>query len=149
MESYSIKRLEPLYGFTRAVPLRDANVALQSYEAAMALGNDLEEIADLLKTIEGYNRDDCLSALRLRDWLEDRRKELESKISRTLPRPTPTSGEPAEKLTARLQEVRAMMARLLIPLPADETEWNEEHRGCGLLACSCGTVKPFGNLRAR
>src|SRR5439155_1767968 len=36
VESYSIKRLEPLYGFTRAVPLRDANVALQSYEAAMA-----------------------------------------------------------------------------------------------------------------
>ena len=30
VESYSIKRLEPLYGFTRAVPLRDANVALQS-----------------------------------------------------------------------------------------------------------------------
>ena len=39
VESYSIKRLEPLYGFTRAVPLRDANVALQSFEAAMALGN--------------------------------------------------------------------------------------------------------------
>ena len=84
VESYSIKRLEPLYGFTRAVPLRDANVALQSYEAAMALGNDLEEIGDLLKTIEGYNRDDCLSALRLRDWLEDRRKELEAKSGRDL-----------------------------------------------------------------
>ena len=79
VESYSIKRLEPLYGFTRAVPLRDANVALQSFEAAMALGNGQEEIGDLLKTIEGYNRDDCLSALRLRDWLEDRRKELEAK----------------------------------------------------------------------
>lgn len=35
VESYSIKRLEPLYGFARAVPLRDANVALQSFEAAM------------------------------------------------------------------------------------------------------------------
>ena len=80
VESYSIKRLEPLYGFTRAVPLRDANFALQSYEAAMALGNDLGEIGDLLKTIEGYNRDDCMSALRLRDWLEDRRKELEAKM---------------------------------------------------------------------
>ena len=34
VESYSIKRLEPLYGFTRAVPLRDANLALQSFEAA-------------------------------------------------------------------------------------------------------------------
>ena len=77
VESYSIKRLEPLYGFTRSVPLRDANVALQSYEAAMALGNDPKEFGDLLNTIEGYNRDDCISALRLRDWLEDRRAELE------------------------------------------------------------------------
>ncbi len=102
VESYSIKRLEPLYGFTRAVPLRDANVALQSFEAAMALGNGQEEIGDLLKTVEGYNRDDCISALRLRDWLEDRRKELEAKKGRALPRPTIQSGEPSEKLSARL-----------------------------------------------
>ena len=93
VESYSIKRLEPLYGFTRTVPLRDANVALQSFEAAMALGNGQEEIGDLLKTVEGYNRDDCVSALRLRDWLEDRRKELEAKMGRALPRPAVQSGE--------------------------------------------------------
>ena len=134
VESYSIKRLEPLYGFTRAVPLRDANVALQSFEAAMALGHGQEEIGDLLKTIEGYNRDDCVSALRLRDWLEDRRKELEAKSGRALPRPTIKSGEPGEKLTTRLQEVREIMARLLAPLPADETAWTVEHRACWLLA---------------
>jgi predicted RecB family nuclease len=134
VESYSIKRLEPLYGFTRTVPLREANVALQSYEAAMALGHDLGEIGDLLKTIEGYNRDDCLSALRLRDWLEERRKGLVAKCGRELPRPTPKSGEPPEKLSARLAEVRAMMARLLAPLRADETHWNDEQRAIGLLA---------------
>jgi len=38
VESYSIKRLEPLYGFSRAVPLREANVALNRFEAALALG---------------------------------------------------------------------------------------------------------------
>jgi predicted RecB family nuclease len=134
VESYSIKRLEPLYEFTRSVPLRDANFALQSYEAAMALGNDLGEIGDLLKTIEGYNRDDCLSALRLRDWLEDRRKELRGKCGRELPRPTPKSGEAPEKLSARLLEVRAIMARLVAPLPADETQWTVEHRSIWLLA---------------
>jgi uncharacterized protein len=134
VESYSIKRLEPLFGFTRTVPLRDANVALQSFEAAMALGNGQEEIGDLLKTVEGYNRDDCVSALRLRDWLEDRRKELEAKSCRTLPRPSAKSGEPGEKLTTRLQEVREIMARLLALLPADETEWTEQHKACWLLA---------------
>jgi Ni2+-binding GTPase involved in maturation of urease and hydrogenase len=134
VESYSIKRIEPLYGFTRMVPLRDANFALQSYEAAMALGNDLGEISDLLKTIEGYNRDDCVSTLRLRDWLEEKRKELADRCGRLLPRPTPQSGEPPEKLNARLQEIRAIMARLLAPLPADETQWTAEHRAISLLA---------------
>jgi uncharacterized protein len=134
VESYSIKRLEPLYGFARAVALRDANVALQSFEAAMALGNGQEEIGGLLKTVEGYNKDDCISALRLRDWLEDRRKELEAKRGSTLPRPTIQSGAPSEKLSARLQEVRAVMARLLAPLPADEAAWTDEHRACWLLA---------------
>jgi len=134
VESYSIKRLEPLYGFTRTVPLRDANFALQSYEAAMALGHDLGEIGELLKTIEGYNRDDCVSALRLRDWLEDRRKDLGAKCSRDLPRPTAQSGEPPEKLSARLAEIQAIMARLIVLLPADETEWKDEHRAIRLLA---------------
>jgi len=134
VESYSIKRLEPLYGFTRKVPLRDANFALQSYEAAMALGNDLGEIDDLLKTIEGYNRDDCVSTLRLRDWLEERRKELADKCGRLLPRPTPQSGEAPEKLSVRLAEVRAIMSRLLASLPADESEWIAEHRALWLLA---------------
>jgi predicted RecB family nuclease len=31
VESYSIKRLEPLYSFARAVPLREANIALNNW----------------------------------------------------------------------------------------------------------------------
>jgi predicted RecB family nuclease len=134
VESYSIKRLEPLYGFSRAVPLRDANVALKSFEAAMALGNGQKEIGELLKTVEGYNRDDCMSALRLRDWLEDQRKELEAKKGCALPRPAGQSGEPSEKLSARLQEIRALAARLLAALPEDEAQWTDEHRAYWLLA---------------
>ena len=134
VESYSIKRLEPLYSFTRAVSLRDANLALQSFEAAMALGDGQGEIGDLLKTVEGYNRDDCISALRLRDWLEDRRKELEAKNGRAMPRPAVQSGEASEKLSARLQEIRALAARLLAALPEDEAQWTDEHRAYWLLA---------------
>src|SRR4029077_2936298 len=115
------KSLEPLYDFTRTVALRDANVALQSFEAAMAIGDGQEGSVDLLKTIEGYNRDDCLSALRLRDWLQERRKELEAKSGHVLPRPTAKSGEANEKLSARLQQVRALAARLLAPLPVEES----------------------------
>lgn len=134
VESYSIKQLEPLYGFTRAVPLRDAIFAQQAFEAVLALGTGREDITELLRTIEGYNRDDCLSAFRLREWLEERRIELEAKTTMALPRPEARPGEPSEDLAARLQQVAAIMDRLVAGLPADESEWTGEQRARWLLA---------------
>jgi predicted RecB family nuclease len=134
VESYSIKKLEPLYGFTRSTPLQQALLALQSFEAILAFGKGQEAAAGLLSTIEGYNRDDCLSTLQLRDWLEDRRRELQLQTRTTLPRPAPASGEPSEDLAARLEQVRSIMARLVGDLPEVETEWTGEQRACWLLA---------------
>jgi uncharacterized protein len=95
------------------VPLREANIALNNFEAALALGGSQEEIRELLKTVEGYNRDDCVSAFLLRQWLEERRKELEAKTGRALPRPTAQSGEAAEELAEHVREVRALFHRFL------------------------------------
>ena len=134
VESYSIKQLEPFYGFTRVVPLRGATLAQQAFEAVLALGSGREAIGGLLYTIEGYNRDDCLSAFRLREWLEDRRCELEAKTGTALPRPTVKSGEPSEDLATRLQQVAAIMDRLVAGLPLDESEWTNEQRARWLLA---------------
>src|SRR5437870_3486886 len=36
VESYSIKRLEGLYGFARATPLREATLALQAFATVIA-----------------------------------------------------------------------------------------------------------------
>lgn len=80
------------------------------------------------------NRDDCISALRLRDWLEIRRKELEENRGKALPRPTIQPGGPSEKLSARLLEIRALASRLLAVLPEDEAQWTDEHRAYWLLA---------------
>ena len=134
VESYSIKKLEPLYGFCRTVPLREANVALSSFEAALALADGKPEFGDLLKTIEGYNRDDCLSALRLRSWLEDRRTELQRRTGQHPPRPEIKSGKPGLDLAAQLDEIGEVKARLLRPLPADEGVWTVQQRACWLLA---------------
>lgn len=134
VESYSIKKVEPLYGFTRTVPLRDATAALQAFEAILALGGEQEDIGKLLATIEGYNRDDCLSAVRLRDWLEERRRQLERKTGTPLPRPAVKPGDPSENLEAKLGEVRAIIDQLLGTVPADQTEWTDEHRARWLLA---------------
>ena len=70
LESYSIKKLEALYGFSRAISLSQANVALAKVQACLELG-DLEFISGGDRSVvEGYNRDDCLSTAALRDWLE-------------------------------------------------------------------------------
>src|SRR5262245_22399929 len=54
VESYSIKKLEPLYEFARAVPLTDANKALVEVQACPELDN-LEDIKDEDRTIvQGY-----------------------------------------------------------------------------------------------
>ncbi len=71
VESYSIKRLEPLCGYSRVVGLRDATSALVSFEVALddgSGGSDAE--ASRRGVVAGYNEDDCRATLALRDWLE-------------------------------------------------------------------------------
>ncbi len=76
VESYSIKKLEAFYGFARDTDLGDANAALAKLQASL----ELEDIPPIdggtRATVVGYNRDDCRSAARLRDWLEELRGGL-------------------------------------------------------------------------
>jgi uncharacterized protein len=134
VESYSIKKLEPLYNFNRAVAARDSVLALQTFGAALALGDARDAGGELLVAIESYNQDDCLSAWHLRGWLEERRLEQEAKTGKALSRPALEQGEPPEKLSAKTAQVRAVMARLVAGLPAEETEWTAEQRARWLLA---------------
>ena len=105
IERYSIKNLEPLYNFTRAVPLADAGRGLRAFEYALAL-----QATDLLPpeiraTVEGYNRDDCVSTLRLRDWLESIRPDV--------PRPVLAPPEPSPELDERQRRTETLRERLL------------------------------------
>jgi predicted RecB family nuclease len=134
VESYSIKKLEPLYGFERAVPLREARLALDAFASIFALGTGREATAELLETVESYNREDCLSARCLRDWLEERRRETEQKLTRAIPRPAPRSGEAKENLAEQLERVEVIKKLLLSGLPSDRSEWTAEHDSRWLLA---------------
>ncbi|WDF33904.1 TM0106 family RecB-like putative nuclease [Arthrobacter agilis] len=71
--SYSIKKLEPLYmGSTlRSGDVTDAGASVVAYAAYCAArdAGDADSAAELLAGISDYNRYDCLSTLRLRDWL--------------------------------------------------------------------------------
>ncbi len=134
VESYSIKKMEPFYGFTRTVPLRDATSSLQAFETVLALGDDPSEAQEILCTIADYNRDDCLSTWRLREWLETLRTELEAKLGTSIPRPQIKSGAPSEGLEAQLSEIAVLKERLVAGLPEQESEWTDEQRAQWLLA---------------
>ena len=83
-ERYSIKNLEPLYGFTRTIELRDANSSIVEFEKMLEIGDPSGELQAL---IAGYNRDDCVSTEKLRDWLEERRFDAARQFGGELPRP--------------------------------------------------------------
>ncbi|GHG43852.1 hypothetical protein GCM10011331_01720 [Flavimobilis marinus] len=70
--SYSIKKLEPLYmEAARAGEVTTAGDSIVEYADACALrdGGDTAAWAERLEAIARYNEDDCVSTLRLRDWL--------------------------------------------------------------------------------
>jgi len=133
IERYSIKNLEVLYGFERAVPLVDASRSLLAMEQALELrcaGTVPQGIRDV---VQGYNEDDCVSALRLRDWLESLRGQVEASGT-AVPRPTPSEAEAPEKVDARAQRVAALREQLLRGVPEGRDDRNEVQQARWLLA---------------
>ena len=76
VESYSIKQMEPFFGFEREMPLIDASSALATLQAGLELGDIEGRPEDIKAAVRAYNKDDCRSAVVLRDWLENLRTEV-------------------------------------------------------------------------
>ena len=133
VESYSIKKLEPLYAYERKVALQDANSALAKVQASLELG-DVENINDQDRNVvQGYNQDDCLSTWQLRDWLEARRAELIGQ-GISIERPSPKTGEAGEDLSEWQQKVALLVGQLTNDVPVDVAERNAEQHARWLLA---------------
>ena len=133
VESYSIKRLEPAYGFTRGVELPNASPALRRMEYALQT-NRADLVPDEDRAIiEGYNRDDCLSTVALRDWLERVREEAEVR-GIPCPRPPLEPPEQSEEVKAKDLLVQALRERLLAGVPEDRAERGEEQHARWLLS---------------
>ncbi|HLX33704.1 MAG TPA: TM0106 family RecB-like putative nuclease [Candidatus Limnocylindrales bacterium] len=129
VESYSIKKLEPLYELHREVELRSASSSILAFEAWLE-GQTAEngEVGEaILRSIAGYNRDDVLSNWHLRDWLEERRNELEAQLGEALPRPSPEpEAEAARTPSPRQEQVATLVARLADGLPEAGSRSPEE-----------------------
>ena len=105
VESYSIKRMEPLYEFTRDVPLDEANRNLRQMEQALWLGRTASLPQEVRDSVQGYNKDDCVSTLELRNWLETLRAQL-IKTGTDVPRPrAPPPPPPQEKTPKKKNRV--------------------------------------------
>jgi predicted RecB family nuclease len=131
VESYSIKRIEPLYGLHREVELKDAGSSIVAFETWLELGADapIEDGRRILDEIAGYNRDDVVSNWRLRDWLEERRRDLEAREGRVLPRPAISDGSASKELGEKERAVAELSSRLAAGVPDDPVERAEDPDG--------------------
>ena len=110
VESYSIKELEQYFGYTRAIPLRDAATHRIAIEIALEIGEHGAIREETREIVEQYNRDDVVSTWRLRDWLERlRTRQIEDGVD--VPRPTTKQAEKkdAGDRTARAEALRAQL----------------------------------------
>jgi predicted RecB family nuclease len=134
VESYSIKRLEPLYDFVRDVPLKDAGSSIVAFEQWLELGDGDRPASSILGDIAAYNRDDVRSTLVLRDWLETLRGELAAASGRPVPRPAEVSPEAPVDLAASDARVQEVADALTAGISADPALRNDEERARWLLA---------------
>ena len=123
-ESYGLKALEPVFGFTRDASLREAIGSLRGWQAYLDGGDraQLDAIAD-------YNDDDCRSTLALRDWLMDRRDEAEAEFGVVIDQLEPEPGKPLSDSAQRyLERLEALRPKLTADLPDDESLDDPEQR---------------------
>ncbi len=127
---YSIKNLETLYGYVREIELRDANSSIVEFETLLEEGDPSGEIKEKIRL---YNRDDCISTEKLRDWLESRRADAEQQFAVALPRPPAVVEELREEFTERQAKVKAIEERLTASIPTDPTQQTDADRATWLL----------------
>ena len=132
VESYWIKKLEPLYEFDRKVDLCDAGSSIVEFETWLELGQG-EEREEVLARIEEYNRNDCLSTWQLRKWLEGQRSKLEEELGGSLSRPSIPEPDETEESEAQ-RAVNELVGALTAGLPASVEQMGDVERGQWLLA---------------
>jgi len=133
VESYSIKKLEPLYGFERDTNLPDANLALTRLQVSLEL-DDIDAVTDEQRdVVQSYNRDDCNSTRALRDWLEVQRAAAIARGD-VIERPQPHEPAPAESVAEWLAKIGPLVEALTDGVPVDPVERTEEQQAKWLLA---------------
>jgi predicted RecB family nuclease len=140
--SYSIKKLEPLYmgSNLRSGDVKDAGasvVAYAAYCAARDSGSEAEA-GKVLASISDYNQYDCLSTLRLRDWLLEAKREAgyTAAPESGAGQPTPAAS-PARPSTPDETPEETKLREYLAGLP-DNRPWTDDERAIAMAAAATG-----------
>lgn len=133
VESYSIKKLEQYYEFTRAVTLANVHLPLMAIETALDAKAPDAITQEIRDAVQGYNEDDCKSTLALRNWLEElRTRSIGAGVD--VRRPTIEQKERKADQKELQLRARALRERLLDGLPAEAATPGHPSHAAWLLA---------------
>lgn len=129
VESYSIKKLEQYYNFTRSVELANVHQPLLAIEMALDAKAPDAITDEIRHAVQGYNADDCRSTLALRDWLESLRTAAIAD-GNDVPRPVVEQKQRSPELKELQLRAQALRVRLLDGLSPEAAEAGhpEHHR---------------------
>jgi uncharacterized protein len=152
--SYSIKKLEPLYmeDNLRSGDVKDAGASVVAYAAYCAARDEgrRDEADTILASISDYNQYDCLSTLRLRDWLlqlgagaggrqgggaEAADPRHAAPQPAHVPAPAATGSDDADP--AEETPVESRLRGYLAGLP-DDRPWTDDERAIAMVAAATG-----------
>ena len=133
VERYSIKDLEPSFGYVRTQDLREATQSRRIIENAIATRDVDEALEPHCRAVEAYNREDCESTARLRDWLERLRNDVVA-AGHDLPRPERVAGEASEAVSDLDRELQQLRDGLLDGVPVDPDERSQDQQARFALA---------------
>ncbi len=143
--SYSIKKLEPLYmgDNLRSGDVKDAGASVVAYAAYCAARDEgrQDEAAGILASISDYNQYDCLSTLRLRDWLLQLGEEASAGAIGPGVAPAMAAGVAADadddSAAAEETPEEGRLREYLAALP-DNRPWTDDERAIAMVAAATG-----------
>ncbi len=106
---------------------------MRQVEHALELSRVMTIDPDICRVVEGYNADDCISTLALRNWLESLRL-VEVKNGAVVPRPVAHDDAPSDALGERQARVAALVTKLTHDVPVEETQRSAEQAASWLLS---------------
>ncbi|HEY8164058.1 MAG TPA: TM0106 family RecB-like putative nuclease, partial [Gemmatimonadaceae bacterium] len=127
--SYSLKKVETFFFEREEEGVFEAGGPILAYEEWLTEGDP-----EMLKTIENYNREDCVSTVELRKWLLRLRDETEAQYAVKLPWFEKPPDHQTEDAIATAMQADALSRALLEGLPDDLIAATEEQRARWLLA---------------